>query len=81
MSKDIAKLFEEAILRAPIGDVSGYVLLANNAFAIELRNLLKKRGLDIVVLSDPRVPMETVYFVNKFEIEKNGFVQINPSVY
>lgn len=79
MSKDIAKLFEEAILRAQatIGDVTDYVLVANNAFAFELRNLLKKHDLDVVVLAEPRVPFESVYFVHKSAFEKNGEISLH----
>lgn len=78
MHKDFAKLMKEGISKAQqsIGDVSDYVLLANNAIAPEIRNLLKKDGLDVVVIGNPHVPLESVHFVHKAEIEKNGFVQI-----
>lgn len=76
--KDLALLMKEGVLRAQqsIGDVSDYVLLANNAIALEIRNLLKKDGLDVVVIGNPHVPLDSVHFVHKAEIEKNGFVQI-----
>lgn len=79
-TKDTAKLFKAAVLQAQevIGDVSDYVFIANSAYALEIRRLLLKEGIDVVVIADPAVPFDQVLLVHKSTIEKSGAVQFSP---